>query len=76
MRMKKRQKKGAQHEWLQPNRPYGVNVQSEVATLVNEELKPGRYEVTWDAGGLSGGVYLYRMQAGDFAVTKKFVLLR
>ncbi len=45
----------------------------EVATLVNEEIKPGSHEVTWDAsgfsrqtaGGLASEVYLCRLQAGD-----------
>lgn len=48
----------------------------EVATLVSEELTPGRYEVRWDAGALAGGVYLYRLQSGHFTQTRKLVLLR
>ena len=48
----------------------------EVATLVNEEMKPGSYEVTWDAREYPSGVYFYRLQAGDFVQTKKLVLLR
>jgi hypothetical protein len=48
----------------------------EVATLVNEEMKPGSYEVTWDATEFASGVYLYRLQAGSFVETKKLVLLR
>ncbi|MGH2567085.1 MAG: T9SS type A sorting domain-containing protein, partial [Bacteroidota bacterium] len=48
----------------------------EVATLVNEEMKPGSYEVTWEAGGFSSGVYFYRLQAGRYAETKKLVLIR
>jgi uncharacterized Ntn-hydrolase superfamily protein len=48
----------------------------EVATLANEELKPGSYEVTWDASGVASGVYLYRLEAGAFTETKKLVLLR
>jgi len=51
---------------------------------VNEEMRPGSYEVTWDAsgmarqteGGLASGVYLYRLQAGGFSQTRKLVLLR
>jgi len=31
----------------------------EVATLVNEEMRPGSYEVTWDASGFPSGVYFY-----------------
>jgi hypothetical protein len=35
----------------------------EVATLVNEELKPGSYNVPWDAAGIPSGVYFYRLSA-------------
>lgn len=48
----------------------------EVARLVNEELKPGRYEVTLDASHLASGVYFYRVRAGEFVETKKLILLR
>jgi hypothetical protein len=48
----------------------------EVATLVNEELKPGGYETTWDASGFASGVYLYRLHAGGFLDTKRLLLLR
>jgi len=48
----------------------------EVATLVNEELKPGTYEVTWNPKNISAGLYLYRLQARDFIATKKMMLLK
>lgn len=32
-----------------------------LATLVDEEVTAGQYEVEWDAGNLSSGVYLYRL---------------
>jgi len=48
----------------------------EVATLVNEEMKPGCHEVTWGPAGLSSGVYFYRLQAGTFTETKKLILIR
>lgn len=48
----------------------------EVATLVNENLQAGSYEVTLDAEGLASGTYFYRLQAGEFVQTRKLLLLR
>jgi len=48
----------------------------EVKTLVNEELQPGTYEVSFDAGDLTSGVYFYTLQANNIKITKKFVLLK
>lgn len=48
----------------------------EVATLVNEEMSPGRYERTFDARGLASGVYLYQLRAGSFTDIKNLILLR
>ena len=54
---------------------YGV-LGREVATLVNEQLKPGTYEVEWDASNFPSGVYYYKLTAGDFVSTRKMVLLK
>ncbi|MCU0373321.1 MAG: T9SS type A sorting domain-containing protein [Ignavibacteria bacterium] len=48
----------------------------EVQTLVNEELQPGSYEVTFDGSGLNSGVYFYQMTAGNYKETKKMLLLK
>jgi hypothetical protein len=48
----------------------------EVQTLVNESLKPGTYETSFDASALNSGVYFYRMVAGDYKETKKLLLLK
>ena len=47
-----------------------------VATLVDEVKEPGIYTVAWDAGGVSSGVYFYRLKAGGFMETRKMVLTR
>jgi hypothetical protein len=47
-----------------------------VARLVDGELSVGLYHVTFDASRLSSGVYLYRLQAGDFVRTQKMVLMK
>jgi len=56
------------------------------ATLVNEEKSPGNYSIEFSASGgsalggnagrLASGVYFYRMQAGSFIETKKFMLMK
>ena len=48
----------------------------QVATLVQGEQEAGYFEVQFDASGLSSGVYLCRLQAGDFVESMKLVLVR
>lgn len=48
----------------------------EVATLVDDNMPAGRYVAKWDPGGIAGGTYFYRMQAGNTVLTKKMVLLK
>jgi predicted phosphodiesterase len=47
-----------------------------VATLVNKKQSAGNYNVIWNASGLSSGVYLYRLQAGDRVQTKKMIYMK
>jgi hypothetical protein len=48
----------------------------EIATLVNESLQPGTYEVEWNAAEFPSGVYYYRLIAGDYSETKKMILIK
>lgn len=48
----------------------------EVATLLDQQLSPGKYETTFDGSTLPSGVYVYRMQAGDMFESKRMVLLK
>jgi hypothetical protein len=48
----------------------------QVATLVEGEEEAGYHEAVFDGSGLASGVYLYRLQAGDFLQTRKLILLR
>ena len=43
---------------------------------VNGDMEAGYHEVQFEGKNLSSGVYFYRMQAGDFVQTRKFVLVR
>ena len=48
----------------------------QIKTLVNQEKPAGNYEVEFDGTGLPSGVYFYRIEAGKFSDTKKFVLMK
>ncbi len=48
----------------------------EVATLVNEEKEQGIYNFTFDATGLSSGIYFYKIQAGEFYEIRKMTFLK
>ncbi len=47
-----------------------------VASLVNEFKTKGNYTVPFDASHLASGVYVYKLQAGDFVNSKKMILLK
>ncbi len=52
-----------------------------IARLTDEEYPAGSHRVTWNGTSSDGqsvptGIYLYRLEAGDFIETKKMVLLK
>jgi hypothetical protein len=52
-----------------------------VRTLVHEIKTAGQYSATWNGLNAQGeqtpsGIYLYRIKAGDFAITKRLVKVR
>jgi hypothetical protein len=57
---------------------------NEIATLVNEELTAGEYEVEFSARGgstsgiwnLVSGIYFYQLRAGSLIQTKKMILMK
>lgn len=49
---------------------------SEITTLLNQRQQPGNYEVTWDAGNQPSGIYFNQLKCGDYAETKKMILLK
>jgi hypothetical protein len=53
----------------------------EIKTLIDKHVESGWHKVSWDGKDYSGslcsnGIYLYRMEAGDFVDVKKGVLLK
>lgn len=47
-----------------------------VATLANEKMNAGIHQVSFDAQRLSSGIYIYRLQAGNFVETKQMTLIK
>ncbi|MBX7044591.1 MAG: T9SS type A sorting domain-containing protein [Ignavibacteria bacterium] len=48
----------------------------QISTLLNETKQTGSYTVDFDASSLSSGVYYYRLETGNFAETKRMVILK
>jgi hypothetical protein len=48
----------------------------EVAELVNTQQSSGRYQVSFNASGLSSGVYFYQLRSGSSVITKKMMLIK
>jgi hypothetical protein len=47
-----------------------------VKTLVNTNKTAGKYSVNFNASDLPTGIYIYRLQAGNFVSSKKMVLMK
>lgn len=53
------------------------NIQGQrVTTLVNERKRAGWHEILFDASRLASGVYIYRLQTGNFVEIKKMMLMK
>ncbi len=48
----------------------------EIAQLIDKQLSPGSYRVTWNATNLPSGLYLCQMEADGFVQTRKLVLMK
>jgi len=48
----------------------------EIATLVNGPLTAGAHEVEFNAAGLPSGIYIYRLNAGDFSAARTMLLMK
>ena len=48
----------------------------EIKRLVNKVQSAGTYNVIFNAANYASGVYFYRLQTGNFTITKKLILLK
>ncbi|GAB4372670.1 MAG: hypothetical protein Kow0042_16090 [Calditrichia bacterium] len=56
-------------------------VGQKVATLLNEHMSPGRYDVAWDAQDdrghlLSSGIYIYKLTTSNFTQTRRMLFVK
>ncbi|MCU7497454.1 MAG: T9SS type A sorting domain-containing protein, partial [Ignavibacteria bacterium] len=49
---------------------------NKIATIVNEFQNAGTHKVSFDATGLTSGVYLYTIESGSFRSTRKMTLMK
>jgi hypothetical protein len=47
-----------------------------VATLVNDNMKAGSYDVNFNASQLSSGIYFYSIESGEFKAVRKMILMK
>ena len=55
-------------------RIYNITGQ-QIATLVSKHQTAGHYQVAWDGAGFANGIYVYRLQAGQFEEARRMLLL-
>lgn len=48
----------------------------EVEKIISRYLQPGSYRAVFDGSQYSSGLYFYRLQTGDFTVTRKMILIK
>ena len=52
----------------------------EISELINKELKPGEYNIDWNASGYSSGVYFYKLTVNSgkevFTETRKMIMIK
>ena len=48
----------------------------EVASLINEKMEAGYHNVEFNASDLASGLYIYKMESGNFTDVKKMMLIK
>lgn len=47
-----------------------------ICDLLSGRRLAGRYKIIWDASGLSSGIYVYQLKAGNYIKTRKMLLMK
>jgi hypothetical protein len=48
----------------------------EIERLAHGKFSAGAHQVQWNAAKYAGGIYFYRLRAGNFSATRKLILVR
>jgi len=48
----------------------------EISTLVNDKLQAGNHTYQYDGSSLASGIYLYRIEAGEYQQVRKMILIK
>ena len=58
-------------------RLYIYDVQGKLVENIFEgNLNPGSFKAQWNAGDKPSGIYIYKLEAGDFSSTKRMMLVK
>ena len=52
------------------------SIGKEIRTLISASFTSGKHEVTFNANGLTSGIYYYRLQSGNFTQMKSMMLIK
>jgi len=56
-------------------RVYNI-IGEEIAELINKEIAAGKHQIKFDAGELTSGIYIYKLNAGKYSSIKKMMLVK
>jgi hypothetical protein len=48
----------------------------QIEVLVNDKLSSGTYEAEWNASKYASGIYIYRLEAGNYSDVKKMIFVK
>jgi hypothetical protein len=48
----------------------------EIESLVNQQLRPSIYEVQWNSGNFTSGVYFYKLTSENYSAVKKMIVVK
>jgi hypothetical protein len=48
----------------------------ELETMVNEQLKPGTFEIDWDGSNFTSGIYFYKLTTESYTETRRMILIK